>query len=70
VGGEIAHVERVDGSPLLDRKCELILIRFATLAGLNRSQDIEAAGAEALHDGVLAGVFVHVQPHFAHRTSP
>ena len=37
---------------------------------LDRGQDIEAASAESSDDGVLTGILVHIETHFAHVASP
>ena len=64
---EVAHVEGVNGSTLLDRKCELVPIGCPALICLDGGQDIDAASAESLNDGVLTGIFVHIEPLIARR---
>jgi hypothetical protein len=48
----------------------LIPIGSAALSRLDRGQDINAAIPKSLHDGVFAGILVHVEANFAHGASP
>ncbi|MGB6045133.1 MAG: hypothetical protein WBF93_18400 [Pirellulales bacterium] len=65
---EVAYVERINASPLLDRKGELILICGSATIRLDSGQDVHATNPESLDDGVLSSIFVHIQTPLAHET--
>ena len=56
---KVAHVARLNGSPLPASKRELVSITCPAPICLDRGQDIDAPCTRSLDDGVLACIFVH-----------
>ena len=67
--GEVAYIERIDASPLLNRKGELIWIRGAATIGLDRRQDVDAAGPKSVDHRVLSSILVHIETRLTHDAS-
>jgi hypothetical protein len=67
--GEVAYIERIDTSPLLNRKGELILIRGAATTRLDRRQDVDVASPKFVNHRILSSILVHIETQFTHDAS-